>query len=815
MRKGRIALYLILTFSISAGLPPCGRAFRAQEMPGGRQRITTIKSAPLRQTVTIRRDDRGIPHIEAANESDLFLAQGYVTASDRLWQMDLLRRTARGELSEIFGSVTLEEDKRHRIYGFASVAEEQVKNLQPRERSIYEEYARGVNVFIDSLEAESLPVEFRLLQYRPRTWTSADSLIIGKLLAESLSTTWTSDLANEAFSDLPKSTRQELRSQVSPWDVLPAGGDRIRRGDAGRPDLRGYPRGPAINTGFLDSLSSIDEVARRSLNRAGLYALERAASNNWVVSGEHSVSGKALLANDPHLEPSAPSIWYLSHLTAPSFHVAGVTLPGVPCILLGHNDQIAWGATNLGSDVQDVYIVTFDKQNPSLYKTSRGWREAGIRHEYIKARKNLTDTTTETIPFDVTVTRLGPIALEKDSKRYAVRWTALDPQAFDLSAFYEINRAQNWKGFCAALSAYSGPAQNFVYADKDGHIGYYGAGKVPVRRSGDGTLPYDGSTDKGEWVGFIPFDKLPHLYDPLSGIIVTANNRVVGRNYPYLLTQSWTPPYRARRILDLLQSKPRLGVDDFRAIQRDVYSISAAHFARNVVEIAREFDPAANDVRWNETISLLEQWDGGLGADSRAAPLLSYMRAAFRTRVAGRVMGDERAKSYGSWVSSVFLDRIIADRPKGWLPAGFNNYLELLKACEKEAREELTKRLGPDESKWVWGRVAEVRFAHPLASAPLLGQRFVIPALPQNGSTGAFPTVNAGSNVSMRFIVDVGDWDKTEMGIALGESGDPASPHWDDQLADWRAAKARVFTFTKRSVAGATRETVVLAPARN
>ncbi|HEX8088222.1 MAG TPA: penicillin acylase family protein, partial [Blastocatellia bacterium] len=644
-----------------------------------------------------------------------------------------------------------------------------------------------------------------------RPWTPADSLIIGKLLAESLSSTWTADLVNEAFSDLPKSTRQELRPQVSPWDVLAAGSDRVRRDDARRPSARGYWRDQAISTGFLDSLSSIDEAARRSLERAGLYAVERAASNNWVVSGEHSVSGKAMLANDPHLEPSAPSIWYMSHLTAPAFHVAGVTLPGVPCILLGHNDRIAWGATNLGSDVQDVYIVTFDKQNPRLYKTSRSWREASVRREYIKARKSLTDTATETIPFDVTVTRLGPIALERDSKRYAVRWTALDTHAFDVSAFYEINRAQNWKGFCAALSAYSGPAQNFVYADKEGHIGYYGAGKIPVRRSGDGTLPYDGSTDAGEWVGFIPFDKLPHSYDPPSGIIITANNRVVGRNYPYILTQSWAPPYRVRRILDLLQSKPRLSVDDFRAVQRDIYSISAAHFARNVVEIARKFDPAANDAKWNETVALLEQWDGRLGADSRAAPLLSYMRAAFRTRVAGRVLGDDRAKKYGSWVGSVFLDRIIADRPKEWLPAGFNNYLELLKVCEKEAREELAKRLGSDESKWVWGRLAEVRFAHPLAAAPLLGQRFVIQAFPQNGSTGAFPTVNAGSNVSMRFIADVSDWDKTEMGIALGESGDPASPHWDDQFADWRAAKARVFTFTKRGVAGATRETVILA----
>lgn len=814
MRRNKIAICLIFIYCMSSGSPPVVGAFAEQDSNQAQQTGAAFKLAGLRQGVTVRRDDRGIPRIEAANEPDLFFMQGYVTASDRLWQMDLLRRTARGELSEIFGKSTLEEDKRQRVYGFAALAESQVNRLPSNQRSVYEEYARGVNAFIESLDAKSLPVEFQLLKYSPRLWMPADSLIVGKLLAESLSNTWMVDLVNALFADLPPTVRQELRVQTSAWDVLVVGNDKIGKDEAGPVTHRASVNRSAVKTNFLAVLSSVEEVTRDSLKRVGIYAPELAASNNWVVSGKRSLSGKPLLANDPHLEPSAPSIWYMTHLEAPTFNVAGATLPGVPCILLGHNDQIAWGATNLGSDVQDVYIEKFDKQNPKLYATPQGWREASIRREEIKVRKGFNDFTSEIIPFEITLTRHGPIALEMESKRYAVRWTVLDPQSLDLPAFYEVNRARSWKQFCSALSAYSGPAQNFVYADKEGHIGYYGAGKVPIRRTGDGTLPYDGSTDNGEWVGFVSFDKLPHVYDPPSGMIVTANNRIVGEDYPYLLTQNWLPPYRARRIFDLLQSKAKLTIEDFRKIQRDTYSISGAHFARKIVEIAGRLDPDSKDDKWNETINALKGWDGRLDAESRAGPLLLYMRVAFRVRVAGRVMGGERANKYVSWVSSNFLDRVIGDQPKQWLPEGFNNYLELLKACEKEARKELTARLGADDSQWIWGRVAEVRFAHPLSSAPLIGQRFAIAALQENGSRSAFPTVNAGGLVSMRFITDLSDWDKTEMGITLGESGDPSSPHWKDQLADWRAAKAGAFPFTRQGVAGTTMKTFLFDAAR-
>jgi penicillin amidase len=812
MRKSIIAARLVMSFLASAGLLLNVQISLGQKESPALSGNADIRLAGLRQAVTIRRDGRGIPHIQADNELDLFLAQGYVTASDRLWQMDLLRRTARGELSEVFGSTTLEEDKRRRVYDFAAIAKEQVKTLPSPVRAVYEEYARGVNAYIDSLDPKSLPVEFQLLLYSPRHWTPEDSLVIGKLLAESLSSTWRGDIINAALTDLPESTRRELTSQVSPWDVLLMGSDNVNRATAGLTSRGADSNRLAITTDILHPLFSIEEMTTRSLRRTGLYAPGGAASNNWVLSGKHSSSGKPLLANDPHLEASAPSIWYMTHLSGPRLHAAGVTLPGVPCILIGHNDQIAWGATNLESDVQDVYGEKFDAQNPRLYKTPQGWREAAIRHETINVRKSFKDMASEAIPFDIVVTRHGPVVLEKDSNHYALRWTILDARFLDLPAFYAINRARNWKEFCAALSTYSGPAQNFVYADKEGHIGYYGAGKVPIRRSGDGTLPYDGSTDSGEWTGFIPFDKLPHVYDPPSGIIVTANNRIVGESYSYFLTRYWVPPYRARRILDLLQSSPRLSVDDFSKIQGDTYSISASHFARNVLEIAGKVDPGPSDAGWGETIRLLSGWDGRLNAESRVAPLVLYFRDAFRFRIARSVMGDDRASRYHKWINDTSIDRIITDRTASWLPREFKNYLEFLKACNKDARQALTKRFGSDESQWVWGRLAQVRFTHPLASFPLIGQRFTIPPFPQNGSAQSLPTINAGSSVSMRFIADLSDWDRAQMGIALGQSGDTSSPHWADQLPDWRAAKPGVFPFTKGVVASATTQTILLSP---
>jgi penicillin amidase len=417
--------------------------------------------------------------------------------------------------------------------------------------------------------------------------------------------------------------------------------------------------------------------------------------------------------------------------------------------------------------------------------------------------------------YDVTVTRHGPIILEKDANKYALRWTALEPTSIELAGFPGVNRARNWKEFTAALSRYVGPTQNFVYADVDGNIGYYGAGKIPVRKSGDGSVPYDGSTDDGEWTGYIPFAKLPHSYNPSSGLIVTANQRITGDDYPHFLSRVWAAPYRARRIFELLSAKPKLNTEDFRRIQGDVYSIAGVAFAREAAKLLKTQPRATTDEGLRSAISEFERWDGMLEVSSRTAPLVAQMRSAFRQKIFNAALGEQLAKSYGWPNSDVLLTRLITDQPREWLPKEFTGYAELLLACYEDARKALARNLGEEETKWTWGNMVKANFQHPLAGVPFIGAQFLIPPFPQNGTGSVLSaTVNVGSAVSMRFIADPSDWDKTQHGIPLGESGLPTSPHWKDQLDDWRNVTPRPFPFTKPAVESATKERLILEPVK-
>ena len=805
--KGQLTVCLIVAYllcSIGTKLPIVRGQQPAQS--------SSIQVAGLQDRVTIRRDERGIPYIEAKNDEDLYFAQGYITASDRLWQMDLFRRTERGELSEILtagpNSIALQQDKQHRTLGFAQVAEAEVAQASLQSRALLEAYARGVNAYIASLDAKTLPPEFQILQYKPKPWTPADSLLVVKLFFEALSSTWRLDIMREALAALPPEKRAGLMPEISPFDVLVVGKDSKKQVAATAQSTGSIS--PVTNE-TLFALTRDEEIAAQALARVGLYAEGLAASNNWVVSGKRTFTGKPLLANDPHLSATAPSIWHMVHLTAPGVRVAGITAAGLPGVIIGHNDRIAWGFTNVGPDVQDVYIEKFDPANPQRYLTPSGWRDAEIRHEEIKVRKGFMESATDTIVLDVTVTRHGPIVFEKDGKRYALRWTALDPKLGNPAATHLMNRARNWKEFSAALSSFTAPTQNIVYADTDGHIGYHAAGVVPIRKSGDGSVPNDGSTDAGEWTSYIPTDKLPTLFDPPSGIIVTANQRIVGNDYPYFLTHSWAQPYRARRILDLLNEKPKLTTDDFRKIQGDVYSFAGVLFARQNVKLLRgQLKPT--EAKLAETLDAFEKWDGQINADSRVAPLVIQMRSAFRTRILNAALGEELIKIYGWSNFEATLDRLMTEQPKEWLPKEFSSYAELMRACYEDARQALTKNLGEDESKWKWGEMVKVRFQHPLSAAPLIGSQFTIPPSPQNGTGGLAATVNVGAPVSMRLIADPGDWDNTQHGIALGESGIPSSPHWKDQLDDWRAVTPRAFPFSEAAIMKATKETTLLEP---
>jgi len=774
----------------------------------GQQQSIQIKG--IKDKITIYRDERGIPYIEAKHDEDLYFAQGYATATDRLWQMDLFRRTVRGELAEVLtagpGNFALDQDKLHRTYGFTQAVEAELAAASPRTRTVLEAYARGVNAYAASLDPKSMPPEFQILQYSFRPWTPTDSLAVIKIFCEALSDTWRLDIMRQALSVLPAEKRAELLPEISPIDVLVVGKDTQSKGTSAR--LKPEP----ASREFLERLAYNQAIASAALNRIGFDTDALAASNNWVVSGNRTVTGKPLLSNDPHLGPTAPSIWYMVHLSAPGIRVAGVSTAGLPGVIIGHNDRIAWGFTNVGPDVQDLYIEKFNPDNPKQYQTPAGWKDAVVRREEIKVRKGIGSSEYDTVVQEVTVTRHGPIIFEGDGKRYALRWTALDPSKNNADSTHILNRVRNWKEFNTALESFTAPTQNMVYADVDGHIGYHAAGVIPIRKSGDGSVPYDGATDAGEWTSYIPIAKLPTLYDPPSGIIVTANQRIVGTDYPYFLTHSWAQPYRARRIWDLLNEKPKLSAEDFRRVLGDTYSIAGVFFTKEAVKLLRpKLTPA--DEKLRATLEAFEKWDGMVNTESTVAPIVSRMRLAFRSKILTAALGQDLVRNYQWSNFDTTLDRILKDQPAAWLPKEFPTYADLLRACYDEAVGNLTKSLGADETKWTWGGMVKVRFSHPLGGAPLIGAQFTVPPFPQNGTGGlAGATVNVGSSVSMRLIADPSDWDKTQQGITLGESGLPKSPHWSDQLADWRAVTPREFPFTQAAVVKAAKETLVLEP---
>ena len=768
---------VVILLSVIAGTFPAFAQESSVALPG------------LQAQVVVGRDSRSIPYIEAGNDRDLFFAQGFETARDRLWQMELLRRVARGELAELFGERVLEDDKRWRRFGFAEIARQSVPKLTPELKIALESYAAGVNAYIDSLTDESTPLEFKVLRFKPRHWIPEDTVVVGKILSDALSTTWQFDVAREAIDKLPTEKKKDLLSNVTPYDVILFGDDKKEDADKRIKSLAG------VDIDSLSDMARREETSRRnSLELVGMYAEDLAASNNWVVSGKRTVDGRPMLANDPHLQPNAPGIWHLVHLSAPGLRVAGVTFPGVPGVVLGHNEHIAWGATNVGPDVQDLYREEFNDKGQ--YKTATGWENTVKRIETLKIRKNPLVPETEAVEYIVEETRNGVLIEAADGSRYALKWTARSPENQEFEAFFGFNRAKDWESFRKAASAYGGATQNFVYADVKGNIGWQTAGKVPIRKTGTGERIYAGASDDGQWLGYIPFDEMPRLYNPDGGIIMTANQRIVGTSYKYQqMSRDAAMPWRAKRILDLLEAKQKLSMDDFRSIQLDPYNYPVHMLAKQLLR---------SDGISQETRSLIKEWDGMMKADSRAAVLVNEIRNVIVSKIAAdnkTVLPQILREKLMWW--------IVEEKPARWLPSGFVSYDALIAAADVEARAALSKRFGEDANEWVWGKVFQSRFTHPLAAAPLVGAQWATPVVGLDGS-GQSP--NVGSAVSMSLIASPGNWDATRHVIPLGQSGDPRSPHWKDQFEMWRTGAPAEFRFSEDAVKREAKSTAFLLP---
>jgi penicillin amidase len=744
---------------------------RALPRVDGEARLPGLSAA-----VTVRRDGLGVPHLQAASIPDVLRAQGYVTAQDRLWHMDVLRRRALGELAEAFGGGLLRADREVRTLGLGQAARRELGLLDADARAAIESYADGVNGYIAE-RGGALPLEFRLLRYEPRPWNAVDTLAVGMLLSQDLAQGWDSE-----------AVRAMLDSRL-PADVL---------------DLLYPSRFADDRVLFADDTPGLTGPVTPGEHARG--------SNNWVVSGAHTATGKPLLANDPHLGLGVPSIWTAVHLSAPGLEVAGVTLPGIPGVILGRNARVAWGCTNVHDDSADLYVEELDPRRPDHYRTADGWEKLEVRTEPIRVREGQLSRSWRTVEHEVRSTRRGPL-VEIRGRLYALRWV-MHTETGGFAAFQRMNHAAGWDDFLAALRLFPGPSQNFVYADADGHIAWYSAGRLPVRRAGDGSRPYAGGSPDGDWLGYVPFEALPHAVDPPSGRLVTANNRLVGSAYPHRVARGGVGPWRAAAIFERLEAREGWTADAFAALQGERLSIPHRDLARALLEAAARHP---DDSAWQDAARELRGWDGRLEPDSRAAALAAAAFRALGERVIGaRVAGVPLAAVLRRRAAAI--QRLVRERPEGWRPAGDQSWDDTFRTAWVDGVAALTKTLGTDRARWRHGALNRVRVRHPLSRAvPALGALLNPPALELGGgpTTPNVLSLTPSGEIegpSMRFIADLADPDNTRLVNFMGQSGHVASPHYADQLAAWADVRSLQMPFTPAAVARETRHTLTLVP---
>jgi penicillin amidase len=787
----------------------------------------TIHVAGLSGSVEIVRDADAIPHIFAAAKLDALFGLGYVHAQDRLWQMEFQRRIGHGTLSEVFGAATIPQDRFLRTVGFGRAARSAWDRLPDDARRQIEAYIAGVNAFLAA--NPPLPPEFALLGFRPAPWTGADVLVWVKMMAWDLSANYSHELLRR---DLLARVGPERTAELLPkypddaLSIIEAGPHAPQHHAESPRQAPVSPASAAWSAAFANALRGHEAVRRQLLDGARLEAL---GSNNWVVDGTMTASGKPLLANDPHLGTHVPSLWYLAHMSAGEFDVIGATLPGAPAMAIGRNRHIAWGETNVAADVEDLYRERIDP-------TGKMVEYRGALEPLTILRERIVVSGGEPVEIDVRISRHGPLvsdainannaASDDDPKPepmepLAFRWTALDESDDTVVAFLGLNEARNWDDFTAALRHFVVPSQNFVYADVDGHIGYYLPGRIPVRASGDGSSPAEGWTGEMEWTGWIPFDELPHVFDPPEHFIVTANHRPAGPGYPYHISLEFPDPYRAQRIIERLRGDARFTVDDFRDIQADTLSLHARTLLPLLISRARpQTDPG------RRALEILRQWNFNASAESAAEPIFQSWFLGLAAALAGDELGPVILDDYRGRFSYTtrFVTNTLAANG-AWCDDVTTNGREscddVITRALNEGVADLTSRLGPDMSRWRWDAVHRAVFPHqgldtvgPLR--PLLSR-----SIP---NVGDWSTVNVGTVLvdrpytqeaipGYRQIVDLSPANDSRFIDAVGQSGHFLSPHYDDFMTDWRDVQYRKMRMTRTAIDQGALGRLVLAPA--
>jgi penicillin amidase len=807
--------------------------------------------AGLDADVTVTRDDAGVPQLVADSATDLFAAQGYVHAQDRFWEMDFRRHVTAGRLSELFGPGQVATDAFVRTLGWRDVAEQEVEALDETALAYYEAYARGVNAYLDARGGADLSLEYAILGlqnpgYEPEPWTPADSVAWLKAMAWDLrsnleteidrallSATLEPELVADLYPPYPADRHPTIVTESTALSA-PAGGS---PGAPASPETSTAADAAAVvptGTASLESLDAVLDGLPELLGRAGTDI----GSNSWVVAGEHTETGLPLLANDPHLGPAMPSIWYQMGLRcrtvseACPFDVAGFTFSGLPGVIIGHNASIAWGFTNLGPDVADLYL---ERVEGDAYELDGTMRPLVVRTETIRVAGG------EDVKLRVRSTGRGPLVsdVSADIGRIAadppgeaesaegdlalsLQWTALEPGRTP-AAIFAINASTDWESFREAARLFEVPAQNLVYADVEGNIGYQAPGRIPVRRGGDGTAPQEGWSSGNGWTGMVPFEDLPSVYNPPAGYIVTANNAVTAPGSRPFLTSDWDAGYRADRIDDLLrglvdEGEP-LTVDDMAAIQGDDFNAAAAALVPRLLELD-------GSGRVGSAQRVLAEWNAHDDADSAASALFNVFWKTLLDSTFRPHLPESHPPAGGSrWF--LIVERLLDQPDSAWWrtgDGGASGLDEVLARTLADAWSETVELLGDDPDAWEWGDLhrLEIRNAS-FGSSGIAPIEWLVNRGPWELSGGSSVVDASGWDLpngyavdwvpSMRMVIDLDDFDRSTWINLTGASGHAFHPHYTDQTDAWAAHETRPWAFTPDAVERATVDALVLEPA--
>jgi len=741
----------------------------------------------LTEPVEVLRDRWGVPHIYARNVDDLFFAQGFVAAQDRLFQIDLWRRIGVGETAEVLGKPGLEGDRFARLVKYRGDLDAEWASYSPDTRRIATAFTRGINAYIDHA-GDRLPVEFKILGVKPKKWRPESCL--GRMSGIIMT--------------------RNYRNEVERADLVAAVGVEKARRIAPTDPERPYAPAPGLDLAGIDrSVLAGYTAATRPLP----FKLGGDGSNNWAVDGTLSASGKPMMASDPHRNITVPSLRYLVHLNAPGWNVVGAGEPGLPGVALGHNERVAWGFTIVGTDQADVYVEDTNPADATEYRVGERWEKMAIIREQVTARGE-----PGPVELELRFTRHGPV-IHQDAKRhraFALKWVGSEPGSAGYLRSLALDRVANAREFTEALQGWKVPSLNMVYADVDGNIGWVAAGLMPVRRGWDGLLPVPGAKGEFEWQGFLPLKDQPQVYNPAAHYVATANHNILPPGYKHEIAYEWAAPYRFAQIRQRLEAKKKFSLEDFQSIQHDNTSLPGLALARLIKSVDMQ------DAELRAHVELLAGWDGVLSIESRAGALYGVwlqelLDGFFRPHVPARLLDFVRLQG-GVPVMLAALEKSDA----AWFGENAREERDrLLRTTFRSAVRRLKELLPGDEKEWSWGRLHTTTFRHPLALlGPNYARAFNLGLVARPGDTytpnaaGHTPKFEHITGASYRHVLDLADWDKGRATSTPGQSGQPGSPHYGDLLPLWQKGEYFPLAFSRSRVEQVTQHRLLLKPAK-